>query len=405
MRILMVTQWFDPEPAFKGLTFAKELALRGHQVEVLTGFPNYPGGKLYPGYRVRLWQREIMDGIPVLRVPLYPSHDRSSIGRALNYVSFALSASIGCTLLARPDVIYAYHPPATIGLPALVAKALLRAPVVYDIQDLWPDTIAATGMVSNGLLLRILGYWCRFVYRSADRLVVLSPGFKKALVNRGVPAKKIDVIYNWCNEGSIGSATASAVSSRFTVLFAGTMGFAQALDSVLEAANVCAQTVPEARFVFVGGGIDRDRLERRAAELNLKNVEFRPRVPMNEMGKVFAEADVLLVHLKNDPLFRITIPSKTQAYLAAGKPVLMAVAGDAADLIQHAGGGVACLPENPTEIASAVERLASLDPMSRAAMGKAGRSFYLRELSLAAGVSSFERVLSSLCHDTTFSNH
>ena len=141
MRILMLTQWFDPEPAFKGLTFARKLMERGHEVEVLTGFPNYPAGKLYPGYRLRLWQRESVDGISIVRVPLYPSHDRSVVRRAWNYLSFALAATIlGPALVGRPDVIYAYHPPGTVGLPALALSRWFSAPVVYDVNDLWPDT-------------------------------------------------------------------------------------------------------------------------------------------------------------------------------------------------------------------------------------------------------------------------
>lgn len=399
MRVLLLSQWFDPEPTFKGLTFAQELARRGHQVEVLTGFPNYPGGKLYPGYRVHLWQRESVNGISILRVPLYPSHDQSALGRVLNYCSFAVSASVGCLFVRRPDIIYAYHPPATIGLPALVAKTIYRAPLVYDIQDLWPDTVAATGMVRSAWILGLLSRWCRFVYRKADRLVVLSPGFKRALSQRGVPEDRIEVIYNWCNESTIAADSQPRRASAeriFKVLFAGTMGLAQALDSVLEAARICASSLPHARFVFVGGGVDRDRLERKSQEMALTNVQFLPRMPMREMGRVLSDADVLLVHLKNDPLFGITIPSKTQAYLAAGKPVLMAVSGDAAALIQRSGGGIACKPEDPQGIADALAELAASDSSRLSEMAESGRSFYVRELSLRAGADRFERVFDSL---------
>ena len=144
MKILIVTQWFEPEPTFKGMLFARELVARGHEVEVLTGFPNYPGGKVYPGYRIRPWVRERLDGIDVLRVALYPSHDNSSLRRAFNYVSFAFSAAvIGTALIRKPDVIYAYHPPITVGLAAAAIGLFRRAPFVYDIQDLWPDTVVS----------------------------------------------------------------------------------------------------------------------------------------------------------------------------------------------------------------------------------------------------------------------
>ena len=157
MRILFLTQFFAPEPSFKGLPFAKELTRLGHEVQVLTGFPNYPGGHAYDGYQVKFFQRETMDGIPVLRVPLYPSHDKSVFRRSLNYLSFAASAaSIGAALGKPADVMYVYHPPGSIGLPAILISKLRHIPFVYDIQDLWPDTVAATGMVDSRVVLQLL---------------------------------------------------------------------------------------------------------------------------------------------------------------------------------------------------------------------------------------------------------
>ena len=204
MRILILSQWYDPEPTFKGLLFAKKLSKLGHSVDVLTGFPNYPGGKLYDGYKIKFFHREVIDGIPVIRVPLYPSHDSNSIKRILNYTSFALSASLpGFFLVKRPDVIYVYHPPATIGLPALFLHLLHRAPFVYDIQDIWPDTLAATGMMDNKVALWLVNKWCRFIYSQAAKIVVLSPGFKEILIKRDVPDHKIEVIYNWCEDSQI----------------------------------------------------------------------------------------------------------------------------------------------------------------------------------------------------------
>lgn len=401
MRILFVTQWFDPEPMPKGVAFARELQRLGHSVEVLTGFPNYPDGRLYPGYRMKAWQRESLDGVPVLRVPLIPSHSRSAVGRVANYGSFALSASIaGALAVSTPDVVYAYHPPPTIGLPALAVRQLRGAPYVLDVQDLWPDTLAATGMVRNPAVLRLADRFSRFVYRQAERVVALSPGMRDRLVEYGVAPERADVIYNWCDEAAIGSAgslppppSLAALSGRLKIIFAGTMGLAQGLDTVLDCAARCATLVPQAAFVFVGGGADRDRLERRSAELGLANVSFLPRVSMAEVGAVLAAADVLLVHLKDDPLFRMTIPSKTQAYMAAGRPMIMAVRGDAADLVQRAGCGWVCTPGDAEELAAQVEAAARVGPAGRAQMGEAGRAFYSRELSLGIGVKKFEAVL------------
>ncbi len=399
MRILLISQFFDPEPTFKGLLFARALAERGHEVEVVTGFPNYPGGRIYPGYRVRPVQRETVGRVRVLRVPLYPSHDRSALRRVANYVSFAASAAVlGTALTRRPDVVYVYHPPATIGLAAIAQRLFRGVPVVYDIQDLWPDTLRATGMVRHEALLTAVERWCSLVYRSASRLVVLSPGFRERLIARGVPDDKIDVIYNWCDEQAMTpsppdrelAGRLGLSDTTFTVLFAGTMGFAQALDVVLGAAARLATPLPQVRFILIGGGVDRARLEVQTAGMGLGNVHFVEARPMHEMGPVLALADALLVHLRDDPLFRITIPSKTQAYLAAGKPVLMGVRGDACALVEEAGAGLAFTPEDPDALADAVRALVQLSPEERARMGAAGAAFYQRRLSLSAGLDAFE---------------
>jgi lipopolysaccharide/colanic/teichoic acid biosynthesis glycosyltransferase/glycosyltransferase involved in cell wall biosynthesis len=397
VKILFVTQWFEPEPSFKGLLYIRELVARGNDVQVLTGFPNYPGGKVYPGYRIRPWMREQMEGIQILRVALYPSHNKSGHLRALNYLSFAFStAVIGSLLIRKPDVMYVYHPPITVGFAASVIGFFRRTPFVIDVQDLWPDTVAASGMLSNSAVLSTLDKVCSFVYSRARHITVLSPGVKQALVNRGVPPDKIDVIYNWCDEKAMRPkgepATRLGRADRFSILFAGVMGFAQDIDSVLSAAQICQTTTPEAEFLFMGAGVDRPRLERMAEGMRLENVKFLPPRPMHAMGDVFAGVDALVVHLKDDPLFRITIPSKTQAYLASGKPILMAVRGDAADLVKQSQSGVICEPSNPKSIAEAVNHLASAGPELLSRMGNNGRAFYDKELSISTGVEKFSRV-------------
>lgn len=400
----MLTQWFNPEPTFKGLSFAKELIRLGHEVEVLTGFPNYPGGKVYDGYRIRPMQHETLEGVSVLRVPLYPSHDTSSIGRIANYGSFAFSAATIGSLLTKPaDVMYVYHPPATVGLPASIIHLLRRIPFVYDIQDLWPDTLAATGMLNNKLVLSMVDKWCGFVYNQASRIVVLSPGFKEALCARGVPSDKVEVIYNWCDENQIQTAGRDedlarklGLAGRFNIVFAGTMGKAQALDAVLDAAGLLKDRYPVIQFVLVGGGVEVERLQQKAKKMQLANVLFLPRRPVSEIGQILNLADVLLVHLKDDPLFKITIPSKMQAYMAAGRPILVGVRGDAADLVECAKAGISCAPENPISIAESVEQLFAMLRTQLEAMGNNGREYYERELSLRVGVRRFEEIFKSV---------
>lgn len=402
-RILLLTQWFDPEPTFKGLVFARELVKQGFDVEVVTGFPNYPGGKLYPGFRIKLLQQDLIDGVKITRVPLYPSHDQGAFNRVLNYVSFSASALIYCLFKAkRADVIYAYHPPLTVGVAASFIRFFRRIPVVYDIQDMWPDTLRATGMITSKQALRIVSSVCNLVYRNVDQVVVLSPGFKRLLIERGVPQNKIEIIYNWCDEEALNLPTKKVPSNfpsadRFKIVFAGNMGKAQALCSVLDAADILqCQGHNNINFTFVGDGLEVARLKAYAQERQLENVCFLPQVSMNEVGSVLKAADALLVHLKSNPLFNITIPSKTQAYMAVGKPILMAIGGDAAKLVKEAACGELAISENPESIAAAALTLRQKQPAELAEMSHNSQKYYLDNLSLKVGVRSFCEIFSRI---------
>ena len=397
-RVLLLTQWFDPEPTFKGLVFARELVRQGFEVEVLTGFPNYPGGKVYPGYRIHWLQREVIDGVQITRVPLYPNHDQSAIKRVLNYASFAASATIyGVFMAKRADVMYAYHPPLTVGMAAALIKLFRRIPVVYDIQDMWPDTLRATGMLNNPKALDLVARVCRGVYRRMDHIVVLSPGFKRLLQERGVPESKLSVIYNWADEAALGAPVGKVPAAfpgadQFRILFAGNMGKAQALDTVLVAASLLQARGSRVCWVMLGGGVEVARLKAEAAKRQLANMVFLPAVPMAEVGAYLNAADALLVHLRKDPLFEITIPSKTQAYMTVGRPLLMAVDGDAAVLVRQSGGGVVAESENAEGLARAAEQLAAMPADALAAMGDKAQRFYRGHLALAEGVGKFGNI-------------
>ncbi len=402
VRVMLITQWFDPEPTFKGLVFARELCRQGFEVEVLTGFPNYPTGEVYPGYRIKLLQKELIDGVEITRVPLYPNHDQSAIKRVLNYVSFAGAALMyGLFQARRADVIYAYHPPLTVGITASLLRLFRRIPVIYDVQDMWPDTLQATGMLNNVRALQFVGIVCNWVYRRVDRIVVLSPGFKQLLLDRQVPSSKLEVVYNWADEASLTAPSGKlppvfADRTVFRILFAGNMGKAQGLDAVLDAAALLSQRGSRVRFVMLGGGVELERLKQRVTSEQLTNVEFLPAVPMAEVGTFLSAADVLLVHLRKDPLFRITIPSKTQAYMAVGKPLLMAVDGDAANLVSISQSGIVAESENAAALADAAAWLASLPTEELSAMGKRAQEYYRNHLSLTEGVSKFGRIMKSL---------
>ena len=398
MRILFLTQYFQPEPNFKGLPFAKALRDRGHDVEILTGFPNYPGGVLYDGYRLGVWKKETMDGIDVFRVPLFPSHNRSGIRRILNFLSFGFTAFLlGPLLVKKPDVVYVYNL-VTLGPAWRLLRLIYGCKVVVDVLDLWPESVASSGMLRSKWAMSFLSLWCRGAYRSANRLIVQSPGFKENLVARGINELRIEVVYNWCDESAItipepNAAVAQELgfANHFNIVFAGTMGVMQSLDTVLDAAKIVANEFSDVKFTFVGGGIEVDRLKSVSASMG--NVQFLAQMPQSEIGKVLANADALLVHLKDDPIFAITIPSKIQAYLYAGKPILCGVHGNAADLVRDSGGGIPFEPEKVQSLVDAVRKLKGMTHSARTEMGLKGKSFYRDHLSFSKGVDQIETVL------------
>jgi glycosyltransferase involved in cell wall biosynthesis len=402
-RILLLTQWFDPEPTAKGLPFAKELVRRGYDVEVVTGFPNYPDGKLYPGYRMSWLKRETIDGVRITRLPLYPSHDASALRRLTTYATFSAAATWYCLLGAkRPDVVYVYQLPST-GVVAALIKAFRGSALVFDVQDVWPDALRATGMVNSERLLAAVGRVARWIYRRADAVVVLSPGFRRLLIDRGVPDAKIELIYNWCDEAALGASGASApepaaAKGEFRLVFAGNMGKAQSLGTVLDAADRLRTEGARVHFVFVGGGVEVENLKAIAKSRAMANVTFLPRMPMNRVGEVLQSADAVLVHLRDDPIFASTIPSKIQAYMALGKPILVAVHGDAAELVRQAQCGVEATPEDAASIAAAARQLASCSQDELASMGQRAKDFYRDHLSMAVGADRFGRLFETLTH-------
>ena len=343
----------------------------------------------------------------ILRLPLVPDHSRSPMRRIMNYMSFMFAASVlGPTLCGRADVMYVWHPPLTIGITAWITGLMRRVPFVYGVHDLWPEAVVATGMLKSQRLVRWMSKVEGFVYRRASAVGVISPGFKHNLVGKGVPADKVHVLTDWANEdvfrpvsvdGDLAERTGMA--GRFNVLFGGNIGLAQALDTVVEAAERLSQ-FPYIQFVFAGDGVDRARLETLVQEKGLTNVRFLGRQPPEQMPYLYALADVLLAHFKRDPLFEISIPGKLFNYMACQRPVLMATEGDAADLVRSAGAGVTCPSEDPDALAKAVLDLYALSPEERAEIGLAGRRVLAKEYSKDILVQRHEELLVEVAKGT-----
>jgi colanic acid biosynthesis glycosyl transferase WcaI len=403
-RVLFLCQWFEPEWAMKGLPFVRALIDRGFDVEVATGFPNYPTGKIAPGYRLRAYQREVMQGVVVHRLYLWPSHDHSSVGRAANYLSFFLSAALFCLLRARRfDVIYVYHPPITVGLAAAVSRWVTRRPYVLEVQDLWPDSVAASGMAGTGRMARWLDPICRFVYQAAAVVIGQSRGMTNRLIERGVSADRAVTVFNWADEEAARASGRYPVSrlgfeGRFNLVFGGNLGRVQSLDTLVYAAEQAGEAVPELQLTLIGGGVERDRLAALIDGLQARHVQLLPGVPQDQIGDVFAAADVLVLHLADDPLFEITIPSKTQFYMAMGRPILIGLRGEAARMVVEAGAGVSAPPDDIEAVADAMVRMARLSPEERQAMGTRARAAYLEHYAFSRGMAltteAIERAMS-----------
>lgn len=405
MKILLVCQWWPPEPARMIPALAEELVSAGHDVHVVTGYPNYPSGVLHPGYRIRWRQRETMGRTSVTRVPLYPSHDRSTIGRIANYVTFGLAAAtIGVFSTPRCDVAYVYHPPITSAWAGLVARYLRRTPYVLHIQDMWPDSVTDSGMVPTGragrIIRRTLDLMCRAAYRGASRIVVIAPGMKDILVARGVDPDKVSVVYNWCDDDVFQPHPPDPEfrhqmgwDGKRVVLYAGNFGDYQGLDRAVHAAARLARDT-NIHLALIGNGIARDRIIALVDELGAPNITVHDRVEPEQMHQFHSGTDFHLVTLVDLPFFAATIPGKTQIALATGKPVIAAVRGDAADLVMQANAGITADP-TVDGIEHALRTAADLSADEVNAMGQRGREFYETNLTLHHGAHHFETELAN----------
>ena len=402
MRVLILSQYYAPEPVPKPSELAEALVRRGHTVSVLTGLPNYPSGNLYPGFRLRPLARETVDGIRVVRSYEYPYHGTRAIGRMLNYASFMISAVLGSVAVPRADVIYVWHPPLSVGVAAAIIARLRGIGFVYDVQDIWPESAVLSGLLRPGALVTFMSRLERIVYRFADHLLVVTEGARQNLLAKGVPPAKVSVGKHWIDDalfaapggrGREATRGEHGWTDRFVLLFAGNIGLVQGLDTVVDAA--AALPVPSnALIAIVGDGSDRQRLQERVEALGLhRRVHFLPRRPMAEMPALFDAADALLVHLKKSELSRLVIPTKTLAYLAAGRPIVMAMEGAAAEVVTSAGAGVALPSGDPEALAKAVEHLREMPEAERQAMGVRARAYLQAHFTKAVVVPEYEAVL------------
>ena len=402
MRVLILSQYYKPEPIPKPAELAEELCRKGHSVSVVTGLPNYPTGVLYPGFRLGLVQREILEGVKIARTFELPYHGKNSIGRILNYLTFMITAPLGSFFVPRCDVMYVWHPPLTVGVAAWIIARLRNIPFIYDVQDIWPESVVLSGMVRNKFIIRMLSMLERFIYRRADHIFVVTHGARDNLLEKGVNPEKVSVMPHWIDETKavrMDSETRQSVrqaygwTDKFVSLFAGNIGIVQGLDAVARAA---ALLPCDSGFLIclIGDGTDKQRLQELAMSLAVEDrIQFLDRHPAEEMPALMEASDALLVHLKSAPMAQWVIPTKIFAYLSAGRPILMAMDGAGADLVRDSGGGVIVSPEDAAALAQGIRSLRDLPPEDRAAMGRRGREFLVSKYSKQLVLAEYEHKL------------
>ncbi len=378
------------------------LADRGHAVTVLTGMPNYPGGRYFQGYGPFRPARQEYGGATVLRVPLLSRGGNRGLRLALNYLSFTLSASLLGPLRCRGafDVLFVFEPsPILVGLPAVVLRRLKRLPLLFWVQDLWPESLRATGVVTSPALLRAVAAIARFIYRRCDRVLVQSKGFVTPVVATGADPRRVLYLPNWAEslyrpvDLEPDAPERSEVPRGFRVVFAGNIGAAQSFETILEAAHRLRE-MPDVHWIVLGEGHRREWVEERVRALGLtEKVHLLGSRPVAAMPRYLALGDVLLVTLRRDPAFELTIPTKLQSYLACGRPVLASLDGEGARVVQEAGAGLTCPPEDPAALAEGVRRLHAMGDEARSDLGRRGRLYFEENFERDTLVSRVEDMM------------
>jgi glycosyltransferase involved in cell wall biosynthesis len=384
MKLLIVSQYFWPEN-FRINDLVADMVGRGHEVTVLTGLPNYPAGYFSPGYSLRGPYREQYKGVDVIRCPLIPRGSGSGLRLALNYLSFAVVATVRALLVCRKgyDVIFVHEPsPITVGLPAVALTLATRVPVMLWVLDLWPESVSATQAIRSSRVLRWIERMVRFIYRHCDRILVQSHAFVPHVEQQQVPSEKILYFPSWAealyevSDGRLPVPENVYLPEGFRVMFAGNVGAAQDFETILTAAER-VKSRADIHWIIVGDGRmlswAQAEVERRQL---IGTVHFLGRHPLETMPAFFAQADALLVTLRREPIFALTIPGKVQSYLASGRPIIAALDGEGARIIQEAGAGVICPAESPGALADAVVRLAETPKETRDLMGRRGMEYY-----------------------------
>lgn len=407
MHIALVCHYFLPEvsaPSLRVSELARLWTEKGHEVTVLTGFPNHPTGIVPPSYRGQRFMIEHRDGYRILRSFVYPTPNEGFLKKTISHLSFAVSAVLqSAARVGRPDVVIASTPTLFSAMSGWWIARRANAPLVLDIRDLWPAAIEALGIVRHRWALGLLERLESFLYSESAHLVVVTESFQQTLIHRGIPAGKLTVIPNGVTlERFIRAPEAIAklradlgIGRAKVAAYIGTHGLSHSLDTILDAAKDLLDDPTDIRILLVGDGADRARLQARAATEGLRNVQFLPAQPPDRIADYYALADLLLVSLRDVPLFRGFIPSKLFECMAAERPIVAGLAGESADIVLRSQAGLVVRPEDPKDMANAV-RVLLHDPELRRVMGQRGRVFVEHHYTRGALADRYLQLLQAI---------
>jgi lipopolysaccharide/colanic/teichoic acid biosynthesis glycosyltransferase len=397
MRILFLTQYYPPETGaapLRAFHFASNLAKKGHTVTVVTGMPNHPSGVKHPEYRRKLAARETADGVRILRCYLHATSRKTFATRMANHISFAFTAFFGGLAAGRCDVILVTSPPLFLGATGWLIGVLKGAPFALDVRDYWPRAAIALGQLRGRRAIALAEGLERFLYRRASRIAVVTPSTARMMAKSGVPSQRVVLIPNGSDTEHFTPGPPpdfGADDDTFTVLYSGTHGLIHGMDVILDAAEAL-RAEPRVRFVLVGDGAEKDALVHKAAARGLSSIEFRPSQQPWELVNTIRSAGACLATMSAGEFSETAVPVKMFDYMACGKPVLAAVAGDARDIMEASGGGIVVAPGDGKGLADAIRRVL-VDGELRERLGRAGRDYVRREHSRAALAERTEAVL------------